>query len=541
MSSATKPKVLITDNINKTAVEILKPICDVVYEKALTAEQLQEKIEQFEGLLIRSASQVGDAVLAHASNLQIIGRAGVGTDNIDLPAATQRGVIVVNSPDGNTVAASEHTLGMIFALSRHIPEGDEGLKKGEWNRSKLVGVELFGKTLGIIGLGRIGTRVAKGCLALGMKVNVFDPFLTQRMADELGVALVKLEDIWAQSDFITIHAPKTKDTANLINVNTLAKCQQGVRIINCARGGMVNEKDLADAIRRGHVAGAAFDVFDAEPATADNPLVQLRQSEFGNRIVLTPHLGASTEEAQINVAIDVAEQLRDFFQFGYARSAVNLPMLRKEILDPVKHYMPMAEVLGKFVRQTVSGVIQSVDITVKGTLADPNLKTEPLTLAVLKGILASAREGVNYVNAMNIAEERGIQVKTASTKKADNYLNLLEVSVTTDEGNTAQVAGTLISDNIFRIVQIDTCRVTLEPTPYMLMTPHHDRPGMVARVATTLGAAGVNISGLQVARQGKEAGGKSLMIFNLDNAPSDADLAEIRAQEGIYDAIYICV
>lgn len=531
----SKPTVLITDNINPQACHILSDSCEVIFEPKLSHEELLQRIPQVDGLMIRSASTVSADVLAAAKRLRIVGRAGVGTDNIDVNAATKQGVIVVNSPEGNTVAASEHTVGMLMALARHIPQGDASMKDGQWIRNQLVGVEVYGKTLGVVGLGKIGRRVAKACLALGMKVNVFDPFLSKAMAEELGIQVVNMDEIFEKSDFITIHAPKTKETQNLFNSETLARCKPGVRIVNCARGGIINEADLAEAIRQGQVAGAALDVFEQEPPDSSGPLFQL--GEHAHKLVLTPHLGASTEEAQVNVALDVAEQLKDFFSHGFAKSAVNIPLLRQELLDPIKHYMPMAEVLGHFMRQRTPGMTQAVEITAKGDYLSKHA-IEPLSLAVLKGLLSDAKEGVNYVNAPAIAEESGIQVKTATTKNAGNYLNLLEVKLTTED-RTYTVAGTLISDEIFRIVDMDGYQMALKATPHVLITPHHDRPGMIAQVATVLGSAGINISALQVARSGPEAGGESIMVFNLDNAPSEALLQQIRQLEGIYGSLSI--
>lgn len=529
-----KPIVLITDSINSKAAEILKDTCEILFEPKLSHEELLERITDVDALMIRSASTVSADVLEKARNLRIVGRAGVGTDNIDVTTATKRGVIVINSPEGNTVAASEHTIGMLMALARHIPEGDASLKSGQWIRSKLVGVEVYGKTLGVVGLGKIGRRVAKACLSMGMKVNVFDPFLSKTMAEELGVNVVSIDDIIENSDFITIHAPKTKETQNLFNRDTFARCKPGVRLINCARGGIINETDLAEAIQQGIVAGAALDVFEQEPPDLSGPLFQL--GEHAKKLVLTPHLGASTEEAQVNVALDVAEQIKDFFQHGFAKSAVNIPLLRQDMLDPVKHFMPMAEVLGNFIRQRAQGTTQAVEITAKGDLGQHHI--EPLTLAVLKGLLSDAKEGVNYVNAPSIAEESGIQVKTAKTKSAGNYLNLLEVKLITED-QTYSVTGTLISEEIFRIVDMDGYQMALKPTSDILIAPHHDRPGMIAKVATVLGEAGVNISSLQVARCGPEAGGESIMVFNLDNSPSEQLLARIGELEGIYGSQYV--
>ncbi|WP_373532935.1 phosphoglycerate dehydrogenase [Vampirovibrio sp.] len=529
-----KPVVLITDSINPKAAEILEESCEVIFEPKLSHQELLDRIADVDALMIRSASTVSADILEKAKRLRIVGRAGVGTDNVDVVTATKQGVIVINSPEGNTVAASEHTIGLLMALARHIPEGDATLKSGQWIRSKLVGVEVYGKTLGVVGLGKIGRRVAKACLAMGMKVNVFDPFLSKAMAEELGVNVVSIDDIIEKSDFITIHAPKTKETQNLFNRDTFARCKPGVRLINCARGGIIHEADLADAIRSGMVAGAALDVFEQEPPDMNGPLFQL--GEHANKLVLTPHLGASTEEAQVNVALDVAEQIKDFFQHGFARSAVNIPLLRQDLLDPIKHFMPMAEVLGNFIRQRAQSPAQAIEIIAKGDLSKHRI--EPLTLAVLKGLLSNAKEGVNYVNAPSIAEESGIQVKTTTTKAAGNYRNLLEIKLITEE-KTYMVAGTLISDEIFRIVDMDGYQMALKATPYVLITPHHDRPGMIAQVATVLGEAGVNISALQVARSGPQAGGESIMVFNLDNAPSDSLLSKIRELEGIYGSSYI--
>jgi len=356
------------------------------------------------------------------------------------------------------------------------------------------------------------------------------------MAEELGVQVVTFDELLESADFITIHAPKTRETENLFNNETLARCKPGVRFVNCARGGIVNEAALVEALEKGLVAGAALDVFDQEPPSSDSPLMQA-VGKLGGKLVLTPHLGASTEEAQVNVALDVAEQIRDFFAHGTAKNAVNIPLLRQDMLEPVKHYMPMAEVLGNFVRQMAKGPTQSVEITARGELNKQRI--EPLKLAVLKGILSNAVEGVNYVNAPLIAEDSGIQVKESTTRKAGNFLNLLTITLTTDQ-RTYSVSGTLIFNGIFRIVEVDGYPMALEATPHVLITPHHDRPGMIARVASLLGEAGVNISSLQVARkEGAAAGGESIMVFNLDNPPSDAVLAAIRELEGIYGSLYI--
>ena len=337
------PKVLVTDQINEKAVEILQSACEVSYIAKLSPEELLEQIHAFDGIMIRSASTLTPEVMAKAPNLQIIGRAGVGVDNVDLAEANRRGIVVVNSPEGNTVAAAEHTTGLMFALARHIPQGDASLKAGRWDRKSLTGVELFNKTLGLIGFGKIGSRVAKVAKAVGMKVIVYDPYISKDVPEAIGAThTTDLNVIWSQADFITVHVPKTKDTVNLLNAETLKKCKAGVRIINCARGGIINEADLAEALRCGHVGGSGLDVYSEEPLNPSSPLLA---EDLRSKVVLTPHLGASTEEAQVNVALDVAEQLRDFFNTGALSSVVNSPLLRSEVMDPIRPFLPLGEAM----------------------------------------------------------------------------------------------------------------------------------------------------------------------------------------------------
>ena len=527
------PTVLVTDQINLAAVEILEESCTVIYEPNLSHQALLEKVKTVDALMVRSASTVSADVFEVAENLKIVGRAGVGVDNIDLAAANQKGVVVVNSPEGNTVAAAEHTIGLLFALARHIPRGDASLKQGKWDRKNLTGIELFGKTLGLIGLGKIGSRVAKACITLGMKVIVYDPFVSASVVEALapngGASLVPLESIWAKADFITVHVPKTKETTHLINENTLKLCKKGVRFVNCARGGIIHEAQLADALRAGIVAGAALDVFEQEPPDASNPLLA---TDIADKVVLTPHLGASTEEAQVNVALDVAEQLQEFFQTGTARSAINMPLLRSSLLDPVRPYMPLAEVLGKLVRQVAEGATELVEITAKGTLVETQTNLAPLSLAVLKGLFSVNREGVNYVNAPVLAKELGISVKESKTVGQGSFPNLLSVTLKTSKG-TFKLSGTLMSANIYRIVEIEGFKASLRPTPHMMIVPHEDKPGMVAKVATILGNYNINISSLQV---GERLTGDSIMLFNLDCAVPEPALLEISQVDGCNQA-----
>lgn len=526
-----KPKVLVTDGIHPIAKTILENHCEVLFEPKLSQQDLARFMPDIEGLMVRSATQVTATEFTLAPQLKIVGRAGVGTDNIDLKAATRHGVIVVNSPGGNTVAASEHTIGMLMAMARHIPEADRIVKSGGWRSKALTGVELHGKVLGVVGFGKIGRRVATVFQRMGMRILVYDPFLSTQMAEELKVETVPLQTLYRESDFITLHAPKTPETEHMINASAFAQMKDGVRLVNCARGGIIDEAALCEALDSGKIAAVALDVFEHEPLSADDPLLK-----HGDRVITTPHLGASTEEAQINVARDVAEQLVEYFQSGVAQNAVNIPALRKEILDPVRNYMPMAEQMGNLVRQISTGGATQVEVIAGGTLSHENLT--PLTLAVLKGLLGYAREGVNYVNAMVIAEEEGISVKESRSPRAGSFLNLLTVSLNTDKANYT-VSGTLLSDKIYRIVEINGYPAHVAPSKYLLLTPHVDKPGMIAKVASVLGTSDINVSALQVARKGEAAGGESMMVFNLDNPIPATALKQIEQLDGIIGAKFI--
>ena len=458
------PKVLITDKINAAAGEILKSVAEVDFIETLSEDDLAKKIVDYDALMIRSQTKVTAKILQAGTNLKIVGRAGVGVDNVDIDEATKAGVIVVNSPDGNTTAAAEHTVALMLSMARHIPMAATSTKEGKWERSKFTGIELFKKTLGIIGLGKIGSRVATAALGLGMNVVVYDPFASQELIENIGAKSVKtLDELWGICDFITVHVPKTKDTLNLINKETIAKMKDGVRIINCARGGIVNEEDLKDAIESGKIAAAAIDVFTSEPVDANNPLLACKGD-----ITLTPHLGASTAEAQINVALDVAEQIRDVFLGGNARSAVNIPSLKADKLEPVKEYMPLAENLGAMVGQIAKGGIKEVKIAARGTLS--TLDVSPLKVAILKGLLSQSLDNVNYVNALIYAKNRGIDISETKSEQTCSYLGLLSVKVNTEEGSYV-VSGALGADGNSRIVKINDYDVNIEPDEHILLTP----------------------------------------------------------------------
>lgn len=525
-------KVLVTDKINSIAVKILEEACEVEYREKLSADELKAIIKDFDALMIRSASKVTKEIIEAAPRLKVVGRAGVGVDNVDLEEATKHGIIVINSPEGNTVAAAEHTIALMLSMSRHIPQADLSMKNRKWDRSKYEGTEVFNKTLGLIGLGKIGSRVAKTAVALGMDVLVYDPFITEEQVKQLGAKHTKnLNDVWPVADIITLHLPKTKDTINLINKDTIHKMKKGVKLINCARGGIINEADLAEAIKEGYVASAAIDVYDKEPVE-NTPLLDL-----GDKIILTPHLGASTKEAQINVAVDVAEQIRDIAKGGSARSAVNIPALKAELLEPVKHYMQIAENLGTIVREVTKGATKSIEIIACGELAHVDIS--PLVIAVAKGVLSCSKEGVNYVNAPLITKNLGITTKQSKSDDSANYLDMLKVVLTTDEDSNIAI-GTMLAMNIPRILRINGYFLNIEPGKHMLLCPHHDKPGMIAKVANLCGEENINISSMQVGRREREQGSiESIMVMTVDEPVSEQTIEKLKALDGIYNAKYI--
>lgn len=487
-------KVLITDKINESAGKIIERVAEVDFLPTMTEDELIKIIPQYEALMVRSQTKVTAKIIEAGINLKIIGRAGVGVDNIDVEAATQKGIIVVNSPDGNTMAAAEHTIALMLAMARNIAPAATSTKQGKWDRSKFTGCELYKKTLGIIGLGKIGSHVAEVALALGMKLVVFDPFASKEIVEKMGADYVSsLDEFWPKCDFITVHVPKTKDTINLINKDSIAKMKKGVRLVNCARGGIINEKDLKEAIEAGQVAAAAIDVYENEPNITECPLVNCD----GN-IVLTPHLGASTTEAQLNVAIDVAEQIKEVLSGGSASSAVNIPSLRPDKLEPVKDYMEIAENSGELCMQISEGVIKSIEITAQGDLA--NLDIQPLEVAVLKGALSSMLEGVNYVNAPVLAKKRGIDIISTRSNVKCNFAGLLTIKLTTDKGVNV-VSGALVAKDIPRIVKINDYETSIRPQRHMLLVPHVNKPSMIAKVAQVIGENNINIGSMNVVQK----------------------------------------
>lgn len=525
-------KVLITDKINEAAGKILEGVADVDFLPTMSEDELAQKIQNYDALMIRSQTKATKKILEAGKNLKIVGRAGVGVDNIDIEAATQNGIIVVNSPDGNTNAAAEHTLAMMLAMSRNIPAAVMSTKEGKWERSKFTGVEVFGKTLGIIGFGKIGQHVANAAIAMGMKVIVSDPYTTKEAVEKIGAKYItSLDDFWGQCDYITIHTPKTKETTALINKNTLNRMKKGVRIINCARGGIIDEAALKDALLSGQVSAAAIDVFETEPDITASPLYN-----SDCNVIMTPHLGASTTEAQYNVAIDVAEQIKDVLTGGNAKSAINIPALKSAILEPVKEYMQLAENLGEIVRQLSKGNLKNINITVNGNLAE--LDVSPLEVAVQKGVFSSTVEGVNFVNAPIIAKNRGINIITSKSQKDCTFIGSISVTLTTDtEENT--VTGALVAKNMPRIVRINDYNMSIEAEEHMLIVPHENKPSMIAKVAAVIGENNININRMQVAQKSNQKDNVSIMIITIDKDVDSSVMDKINQIDGVKNAEYI--
>ncbi len=521
-------RVLVSDNLSPAGLKILRDAGMEVDARAkTTSEELLREIPNVEGLIIRSATKVTDKVLAAGERLKVIGRAGSGLDNVDLEAATRRGVVVMNTPGGNTVTTAEHTIAMLLALVRQIPQATASIKTGKWEKSKWVGVELYSKTLGIIGLGQIGTHVAKLAQGLLMNVIAYDPYLSDERARAMGVQSLPLEEVLARADFLSLHTPLTPETRNLIDAETIKKMKRGIRIINCARGGIVNEQDLHRAMVEGHVAGAAFDVFDQEPVDPNHPLLKL------DSFICTPHLGAATTEAQENVAIAVAEQVVDYLVRGVIRNAANLPSVPADLLPKMAPYLGLAEKLGAFAAQWHEGGLERVTVEYCGEAA--GLSTPPLTIAVLRGLLNPILENsVNYVNAPVVAKERGIEVREVKSSEVGEYQSLIILRVESARGKTPRstvVAGTLTTRRDPRIVAMDGMDLEVIPEGYMLALENDDQPGVIGMLGTLLGQNRINIARLQLGRE--RPGGRAISVFSIDGEAPAALLDKIRTLPNI--------
>jgi D-3-phosphoglycerate dehydrogenase len=511
-------KVLVSDKLAPQGLEILEqaPGIDVDYRPGLSPAEFLEAIRDAEGLVIRSGTKVGPDALEAAEKLRVIGRAGIGVDNVDVPRATERGVVVVNTPEGNNVTTAEHAIALLVSLARHIPQASASMKAGHWDKGRFTGLELLGRTLGVIGLGNIGRVVALRAQGLGMRVVAYDPHIGSEVAARLGVELVSFDEMLSRADAISVHVPRTPETTGLLGRDAFAKARPGVLVINAARGGIVDEKALLEALEEGRVGGAALDVFENEPPPEGYPLVA------HEHVICTPHLGASTEQAQINVAIAVAEQVRDYLSTGVARNAVNFPSIPPELLEQIRPYLVLGEKLGRFQGQLCPGAIDEIEIEYAGEVAE--LRVAPITIAVLKGILEAHTDQVNMVNAPHLAQARGIKVVESKASRPEDFASAITTRV---RGCVDRlIGGALFHGDQPRIVRIDDFMLEAIPEGPTILIHNHDRPGVVGNVGRILGDGGINISRMQLAlvRERSEAA----MLVNVDNRPPDSVMEELR-------------
>lgn len=521
------PRVLVSDELSETAVQIFRDRgVEVDFQPQLgkDKDKLFEIIGNYDGLAIRSATKVTEKIIEAAKNLKVVGRAGIGVDNVDIPAASRRGIIVMNTPFGNSITTAEHAIALMFAVARQLPAADTSTQAGKWEKSKFMGVEITGKTLGVIGAGNIGSIVCARAIGLKMHVVAYDPFLSKERAEEMGVTKVELDELLAQADFITLHVPMTDKTRGILNKEALAKAKPGVRIINCARGGLVDEAALAEAIKFGHVAGAAFDVFEVEPAK-ESPLFGLPN------VVCTPHLGASTTEAQENVALQVAEQMADYLVKGAVSNAINMPSITAEEAPILKPFIRLADVLGAFVGQVTEEPIKEIEILYDGITA--NMNTRALTSAVLAGLIRSQVADVNMVSAPIMIKEKGVILSEVKRDKSGVFDGYIKLTVTT-ESMTRSIAGTVFSDGKPRFIQIKGINLDADVGSHMIYIANTDVPGMIGFIGTTLGSAGVNIANFQLGRD--KQGGDAIALLYVDAAVDDVVLGKLTANSAIRQA-----
>lgn len=518
-------KVLVSDNISPRGVDILKKAgLEVDVKTGLKPAELKAIIGEYHALIVRSATKATADIIEAATNLKVIGRAGSGLDNVDKVAASKKGIVVMNTPGGNTITTAEHTIAMMFALARRIPQAMASMAAGQWEKKKFMGVELYNKVLGVIGLGNIGGEVSRRAQGLGMQVIAYDPFLNEEKARQTGVEKVEIPELIKRSDFITIHTPLTHETKNLVRAETIKTMKDGVYIINCARGGIVNEKDLYEALESGKVAGAALDVFEQEPPV-NSPLIK------HPNVVCTPHLGASTQEAQENVALAVAEQIVDYLVHGTIRNAVNFPSVPADQAAVLKPYITLADNLGSFASQLLDGEITGITIEYRGDVAGLNIS--PVTLSALKGLLTPILlETVNFVNASVIAKERGIEVNEAKSRDAGDYNSMITMKIKSPKRELL-VSGTLFSKKDPRIVKIDDYTVEIVPEGNMLVMNNNDKPGVIGSIGAIMGNNNINIARMHFGRE--SAGGKAISVVSIDSSISDELLEEIRHLPNILD------
>ena len=502
-------KVLITDPIDQTGIDILSQVAQVDQRIGISNSELASIIKDYDALMIRSGTQVTEEIINSSNKLRIIGRAGVGVDNVDVKAATQKGVLVVNSPGGNTIAAAEHTIAMMLTLSRHIPIANMSTFLGKWERKKFVGNELYKKKLGVVGLGKIGAHVAKVANALGMEVYGYDPFVSTERAQQIQVKLSELEDLFQQSDYVTLHLPRTPETENLVNMEVLKSMKSSAKLINCARGGLIDEEALAEALNKSLIAGAAIDVFSKEPLESNSPLLKVEKN-----LILTPHLGASTEEAQENVAIQVAEQMSNYLSNGAITNALNIPSISAEDAPKLKPYIKLCEQIGKLAGQITETSIKNIKIEFGGQVA--LLNTKPLISVLVAGLLSHSMEAVNVVNAPVIAKNRNMNITSSIREKTGDYITDISLTVET-ERRTRNVVGTLYG-NQPRIVEVMNTRIEAELGPNMLFITNEDKPGFIGSLGSILADAKINIATFHLGRT--KVGGDAIALIEIDEAVS---------------------
>jgi D-3-phosphoglycerate dehydrogenase len=522
-------KVLISDSVEKECSDILKEAgLEVIEKPGMTPDELKSFIPDIAGLVVRSATKVTEDLLTVASNLKVVGRAGTGLDNVDIPACNRKGIVVMNTPGGNTNSAAEHTMAMILSISRHLPQATSSMKQGKWEKKKFMGQEVNGRTLGIIGIGKIGNIVTKYAQGFQMKVIAFDPYTLPEVAQKMGVEMVTIDELCARADYISVHTPLTPETKHCLNASIFAKMKKGAIVLNCARGGIINEKDLYEYLTNGHLGGAALDVFEVEPTTLENnPLLSLEN------FICTPHLGASTREAQENVATAVAKQIADYLTKGDIRNAVNVPSVSGETLAKLGPYLELGERLGSFISQFAQGPIQEVVISYLGELASED--TAPIKIAVLKGILTPfLRYDVNFVNAPVITKDRGIKVTESKSETTEEFTSLLSITVKTDkEENT--VIGSIFGKKEPRLVKINNFSLDAIPEGNILLIYNENKPGVIGTIGTTLGQCGNNIARMHV---GQDSGNsRNVILLTTDEEVSQNTLDVLLKQDGVVSAV----
>jgi D-3-phosphoglycerate dehydrogenase / 2-oxoglutarate reductase len=524
-------KVLISDNLAPVGMQILKDAgLEVDVKTGLSPEELKSIIPAYDGLVIRSATRVTAEIIEAAGRLKVVGRAGIGLDNVDVAAASKRGIIVMNAPDGNSTTAAEHTIAMMLSLSRNIPQATASMKEGKWEKKRFMGRELTGKTLGIVGIGRIGSIVADRAHGLHMNVIAFDPHMPKDMVEKLGVELVSLDELCKRADYISIHVPFTKETCHILSGNQFKLMKKGAMLIDCARGGVIDEEALYEALTAGELGGAALDVFEVEPTTRENcPLLAL------DNFICTPHLGASTSEAQENVAVAIAEQMAAYLLKGTITNAINVPSVSAEVLSKVGPYLSLAEMLGSFHMQIAKGGVEEINIEYIGDLAE--MTTGPITVAFLKGLFTPIlKDAVNFVNAPVIAKERGIRVVESKTSQAGDFTNLISIRVKTKESENT-LTGTVFGKNEPRLVRLNTFRLEALPSGPMLFVYNQDSPGVIGSLGTTIGAAGVNINQMMVGRETEH--GRNVILLSTNTLISRELLQKVRNLPSINDAMVL--